>query len=412
MKLKKVLALGLVLAMAVSLAACGGGTSGAGTPPPSSAAPAPTPEANQGGASPAPTELISKYGVDLSKYAGLDWPTVKLIGAAMTDADGAIGAPMRFYFDLISEASGGKVTFEEFWQGQLCAGQDTYENVRDGIADFGQTPINYEYSPYILYQVCFTLPFITTDPAVASEALDMVAKQFPEFAAREQDIGVHVATIVGEANYQVPTSDKLDPDKFDLSWYNGSKLALGSSFFSRWCSAVGVVPVTGLGAPACYEAYTTGVINGVFGYDSMMYDWQYIEVCKSMIEQDMGALGGIASIWNMDTWNSFSPEIQTALDELAVSARAVYNEWRHEKESKAHEDMYADGLIQVKLTEEQRQEWANKIFASDDYNTVKMWINDAAAEGYSNGKDIVRAWADALQELGYEFPYDVDAVIG
>ena len=407
MKLKNLLALGLALAMTLSLAACGGG--GGDQPSGSGNTPAAEEPGETGGSS--TSQFLNEYGVDVSAYKDLDWPTVNLIGAAMTDDEGAIGAPMRFYFDLITEASGGKVTFQEFWQEQLCSGQDTYENVRDGIADFGQTPINYEYSPYILYQVCFTLPFITGDVALTGDALASLAEQFPEFREREEQIGVHVASIVAEADYQIATSDTLDPAAFDLSWFNGSKLAVGSSYFSRWGDALGAVPVTGLGATGTYEGYTTGVINGAFTYNSMMYDWQYIEVCSSMIEAKLGSLGGVASIWNMDTWNSFSPEIQTALDELAVLARGVYNEWRAEKEATANEDMYNDGLIKVEMTDEQRAEWAEKIFASDECNTIKQWISDMEAEGYTNGKEIVQAWADALKAGGYEFPYDVDAMI-
>lgn len=396
MKTRKLLTFLLIVCMSAMLfCSCGNGTED------------PSGNAGNGEA----TEIISKYGYDLSKYAALDWPKQKLIGAAMTDSNGAIGAPMRFYFDLISEASQGNITFDEYWEGQLCEGADTYENVRDGIADFGQTPINYEYTPYILYQVCFTLPFVSTDGTVTEKSLKTLRENFPEFEERDNANGIHVAMISGEANYQVPTTDKLDPDKFDLSWYKGAKLALGSSFFSKWCESIGTVPVTGLGAPACYEAYTTGVINGVFGYASMMYDWQYIEVCKSMIEQNIGALGGVASVWNIDTWNSFSPEIQTALDELADLALEQYDQWRAEKEAKANENMYKDGLIKVTLTDADREAWAEKIFSNDKYNTVKSWIADAEAEGITNAKEIVQAWAKAQQDNGHTFPYDVAAIV-
>lgn len=396
MKKGKLISLLLILAL-LALALCGcGGSSNEGT--------------DESDAGEEATEVISQYGYDLTEYASLNWPEVKLIGAAMTDSDGAIGAPMRFYIDLIKEASQGKVDFEEYWEAQLCTGQDTYENVRDGVADLGQTPINYEYSPYIYYQVCFSLPFISTDGVTTEECLKDLKELYPEIEARDNEYGIHVATIVGEANYQVPTTDTLDPDNFDMSWYKGAKLALGSSYFSRWCEAVGVIPVTGLGAPACYEAYTTGVINGVFGYASMMYDWKYIEICKSMIEQDIGALGGIASVWNIDTWNSFDPEIQAALDDLAELARQEYDKWRAAKENKAIEDMYNDGLIKVVLTDEQKADWVEKIFASDDYNTIKLWINDAKAEGIENAEEIAKKWAELQKSHGHNFPYDVDSL--
>jgi TRAP-type C4-dicarboxylate transport system substrate-binding protein len=353
--------------------------------------------------------VTSEYGYDLTEFANVDWPEIDLVTSAQQDEDGSISMMTRFYIDMISEASGGKVTFTDYWNATFCGGRENYDNIRDGIVDYGEVPSNYEYTPFFLYQIAYSIPFVSTDFVLNGEAVMNLANQHPEFAESNEKAGVYVTAVRGIENYICPSNQELVQDTFTLDWYDGSRVAVGSSFYSKWIEALGAIPITGGSAAANYEGYMNGVIDGSFVSDSLICDYQYYEVCKSVIEMDIGARGSTLSCWNIDTWNSFSPEVQEALQGIADLCVEEYNKVLNESIASYEDKIYNEyGLTKIMLSDEVKSEWCEKILADDKYNTMKIWIAEAEELGVENAEELMADFFKSYEDLGHEFIFDVD----
>ncbi len=401
--MKKLLAMFLALTMLFALTACGSTNNGDEKPDAENKIDVTDKnESNTG------TTIISQYGYDLSKYAEIDWPTVELTTSAQQAETGSISMMTRFYVDMIQEASQGKVTFKEYWDATLCSGQENYEYIRDGVADYGEVPSNYEYSPFFLYQIAYCIPFTSTDFALNGEAVKLLQDQYPEFQTANEESGVHIVAIRGIENYICPTNQNLTEESFSLDWFKNMRISVGSTFYSKWIEAIGAIPITGAGAAGDYENFMNGVIDGDFLSYSLVCDYQFYEVCKAIVEMDMGGRGSALSCWNLDTWNSFSAEVQTTLQEIAELCVEVYNEKLNEMIDGYADKIYNEyNLNKIAVSDEIKAEWCDIIFANDDYNTMKMWISEAESLGYENAEEMVDALVDCYAGLGYEFPFDV-----
>lgn len=390
-------------AMLISLAACGGSTADNET----SASPSASGDSGTEATGDAET-VISKYGYDLTEFAQVDWPTVNLTTSAQQSETGSISMMTRFYIDMITEASQGKVTFTEYWDATLCSATENYENIRDGIADYGEVPSMYEYTPFFLYQIAYSVPFVSTDFALNGYALSALVEQYPEFTAANEAAGVYVSAIRGIENYICPTPQTINQDDFTLSWFDGARLAVGSSSYSKWSEALGAIPITGGSAADNYEKFMNGAIDGAFSSDSLICDYQYYEVCNTIIELDIGARGSTLSCWNLDTWNSFSSEVQDALQGIADLCVEEYNKVLSSAIEDYENTIFNEkGLNRITLSDELKAEWCDAIVSNDDYNTMKLWIAEAEELGYDNAKELMDSFVTCFEDLGYEFPFDI-----
>ena len=147
--MKKLLAILLCIAVVFSFAACGGSDNGGETTEP--------------------------------EQTTADYPEMTLTCAGLDKEDTAKAHDLRIFIDLVTEKSGGKITFNEYWSAQLGVATANLDTIGQGIADVGTVCTLYTPTQLPLSQITYCVPFAPSDVAQAAELMDRISAQHPEF---------------------------------------------------------------------------------------------------------------------------------------------------------------------------------------------------------------------------------------
>ena len=178
--MKKLLAILLCLAMVFSFAACGGSSSG------DQAAPAE------------------------SGDAAADYPELTLTCAGLDKEDTAKAHDLRIFMDLVTEKSGGKITFNEYWSAQLGVATANLDTIGQGIADVGTVCTLYTPTQLPLSQITYCVPFAPSDVAMAGELMDKISEAHPEFYEEYEKNGTVCLAWKGNEPYKLYSKDGFE----------------------------------------------------------------------------------------------------------------------------------------------------------------------------------------------------------
>lgn len=378
--MKKTICTALSAALLLTgLAGCGGSGGAATTPAPA-------------GNSAPPTSVTTPAS------GQAQYPTMKLSVAALDSADKAKAHDIEIFTDLVTERSGGAITFEVYYNAQLGKATDNLSTIGSGIADLGTVCTLYTPSNLPLSQITYCIPFAPSDPTLAAQLMYEVSKAHPEFYEEYEKNNVVNLGWKGNEPYKLYSKNQLT----STSQLNGMKLTLGGVYYIPWFEAVGGVPVN---APAAdlYQTIKTGVATGSFVYDSIYCDYKLYEVEDFCLEVGLGARNNDTICFNKTVWDGLDDATKALLQECADEAMAQFQTWQDEQMAGWSQEMADNGVTTSPLSDQEKADWAET--ALDYKDTLQMWIDEVTALGY-DGAGIMSTYLKAGESLGYQWAFD------
>ncbi len=327
-----------------------------------------------------------------------DWPEMRLSYAGQAPEDTFNGYHAKVFMDEIERRTGGKITFDRYFNGTLYSGAELYSALVDGSVDMVTNYWLYVPAQTPLYQMVLSVPFTTTDNRLATEIAREFAEQEPAFEDQAEKEGYHVLANFAVTEYQIFSKGAIK------SWkdMNGRKLNFGGVYYAPMFETAGVAQVAG-GIADFYQSVKTGVASGMFidTADAAMY--KYYEITDSVYDCEMGSRATFALSINKDVYDAMDPKVQELFDEVGLYAEQEHLRW-YEEEQKPKDDEALSVLEYTKITPEDKAEWAEAIQNSGN-DPIDMWIAQADEAGY-NGREIINKYLAFIESKGHEFPFD------
>lgn len=299
--------------------------------------------------------------------------------------------------EKLEEATGGKVEVTTYPAESLCKSREAFEAVKGGVADMAWMVPGYYEGKFPL-TTSMALPFMTlpeghkdgktlSDSAVNGIILQTVYETVPEFQEEWSEVKL-LFLQVGNATKPV-TIDKPISSLDDLQ---GMKIRQDGGYPNEMWQMLGGSPVF-IPLPELYPALEKGVLDGAAVSWAMMLNFKLYEVLQYQTEVPMNA-PQLATIMNLDKWNSLSPDIQEAIMSVSGTwgsefAGATWGgfDLRDEAYKKFADEGHA--IESVELDPGEYEKWQETAIPLWD-----KWIDDMEAKGLPGQKVI-----DEIQRL-------------
>ena len=372
--MKKLLAILLCIAVIFTFAACGG----------SNDEPAPADE---------PEETTEP-----AETTDVEYPEMTLTCAGLDKEDTAKAHDLRIFIDLVTEKSGGKITFNEYWSAQLGVATANLDTIGQGIADVGTVCTLYTPTQLPLSQITYCVPFAPSDVAQAAELMDRISAQHPEFYEEYEKNGTVCLAWKGNEPYKLYSKDGFET----LDDINGKNITMGGVYYVPWFESIGAIPVS---APAAdlYQTIKNNLAVGSFVYDSIYCDFKLYEVEANVLAIGLGARNCDVIAFNKAKWDTLDENTQALLQECATEAMDEFHVWEADQMAGWEQQMKDNGVTFKEMSEEDKAKWAETALAYQD--TLQSWIDDATAAGY-DGAAIMADYLKNGEEMGYTWVFD------
>lgn len=314
MNLKKLLSLLLAVAMMLALAACGGSAapSGGESSPPAASDPS---SSDPGSSEPAPPSGDGEtYNIILNLHKGEN--------ASVQE---------KAYMEAVTEATGGRVTFEVYYANSLLKPAEVPEGLANGIIDMGVINVA-EYPSIIpLTSYLLTMPFSGIQGDDYYTVTDQLLSEYPEIEAEFASGDMKLIT------YHYASSTNLffakDVDVHTPADLQGKQMIATSASVQTLISNAGGAPVSA-GPPDFYSYLERSVTDGIVNHWGQVFNSALFEVCDTAVIFGADANAGItrdlnALVISPAKWDSLPADIQEAF----ISCADVY-----QTEAKAYMD--------------------------------------------------------------------------
>jgi TRAP-type C4-dicarboxylate transport system substrate-binding protein len=293
----------------------------------------------------------------------------------------------------VTKRTNGLITFETFWGCALGSPPEHSELVKMGTAQVCQFHEWYTPGKFPLGDFEYVFPFGPTDYVIVAKANRQIRQEFPEFYRdhRRQNIIQLCDPPGGVYDFlsKIPVRTLKD--------FEGQKVSLIGRYFGKWLPP-GATAVVRLGHER-YDLLRAGVVKiDLLPFD-LLYAFKLHEQTKYYIKTDLISCCWNAIHMNLDTFNSFSPEIQKILLEIGPyielkAATEIIPRWQ----KKIYKDWKEAGIETIVFPEEEKMKWVQLI-----PDTAAEWAEDVEKKGYPGFK-IVQRWQEITADMGYKWP--------
>ncbi len=291
--------------------------------------------------------------------------------------------------EKLTEATNGKVIVTTYPAESLAKATEVYEAVKGGVADMAWMVPGY-YEGRFPLTTSMALPFITlaeghkdgktlSDSAVNGIILQTVYETIPEFQKEWSEVKL-LFLQVGNATKPVTKSKPIR----SLADLQGLKIRQDGGYPNEMWKMLGGSPVF-IPLPEVYPSIEKGIMDGAALSWAMMLNFKLYEVLKYQTEVPMNS-PQLATIMNLDKWNSFSPEIQEAIMSVSGTWGSEFAgmtwggfDLRDEAYKKFADEGHAIELVQLNPGEyEKWVEVAKPLWGK--------WVEDMEAQGLPGQK--------------------------
>lgn len=246
-----------------------------------------------------------------------DFPEMRLVVNDLGAAGSTTGRALEAYAAAITEATGGKVTFEFHMASGLLAPAEAAEGIGAGVADMGSmlTPYTPALFPVGNWMVGLgTLPKGGVPFATAYGGVAQVEYQLstPELVDEFASIGL---VILGSAFNQAFDMLCTKPVR-TLDDAKGKRIRTGGQLWSLEVQALGMQPVP-LVPTELYEGFSRGIVDCLDLHVNGYFDFGLLGVPGKKYWTPVELAGWNASyyVMNKARWDSMPPELQTIFRE-------------------------------------------------------------------------------------------------
>jgi TRAP-type transport system periplasmic protein len=373
----------LVLALVLILPACSStSTTTAPAPAPAtSAAPAPAPATSAApapvsSAAPAPATTPAAAAKPIELIFSTPGPEVLPEFTYL----GGIG-PIKQAFLDITQATGGKVTFKNYYGGALNAAGTTYEAVISGAVDIGTDQPSYNKGRFPMTEI-LELPWGYPSALAASK---ITWDAFQKFQPKE----MNGMMFIFNRCYGHPVIMSNKPVR-SINDMKGLKIR-GTGNMNDVLTALGAAPVS-MPIFEVYDALRKGTMDGALTGPDNFAPYKFNEVVKYVTDVSFMANGMITStLMNTGKFNSLPPDVQKVFKDSIANVNPKYWDIIEKTMVSGLEYAKSKGLEIITIPAAEIPQWqatAKKV--ADKY------VADSAAKG-NNSQEVATWVQDAIK---------------
>ena len=213
------------------------------------------------------------------------------------------------WFADIEEATGGAVKVQPYWAASLCTMQEAYSAVVSGLADMSHIDPFHVAGQFPLTELQMMSSF---DKKVwrPSRVYAELYEKFPEIQAEHADM--KILAFVSSHTSWLATTGKAIRTLEDCA---GQKWNGPGVVFAMRAEAVGAVPMN-VTPPEVYSATEKGVVDGGGTQLAWLWSLKLGELYKYINSVPFTGTPLFVGM-NWEKWNSLSPDIQEAIEEVS-----------------------------------------------------------------------------------------------
>ena len=288
------------------------------------------------------------------------------------------------------EAAGSKyrIAWTEAFGGSLYGFQDTLNAVSNGITDIGWIGALWEPAKLPLQNIMYSTPFATNS---VKQAVDVMNVLNDKNAAVQKEWADNKVVCFGACvsdGYHLFTKFPVN----SLDDMKGKKL-LGAPVCAPWIQALGATLVVS-GLPQMYSQLQTGIADGVVLIATGAWPLKIHEVAPFITEVDTGPLTFGGSAMNADSFKKMPPDVQKVLRELGREYSTENARLIGTRLEAAMKGMVAAGAKTSKMSEANRQKWADSIAPLG-----KLWVENLEKRGIQ-AKPILAEFMNTVRAYG------------
>ncbi|WP_288929080.1 C4-dicarboxylate TRAP transporter substrate-binding protein [uncultured Maritimibacter sp.] len=320
------------------------------------------------------------------------------------DQNANFGKAMVAWEESITEFTGGKITFENYWSSSLLGALDTLSGVGDGVADIGLIIPSYMPQELPVGSWLFgmgaalsgsTVHDVAAGGAAALETVLTFEPLTQEYASHNVKVLQATATPAYNLLCNTPISTPEDAQ--------GKRARAIGAVWSQTAEALGMTPVS-IAWGEAYEGLQRGVFDCMVINPNQYADGLVLkDVAPEYVPVTMAQLQASTWVMNLDVWNDFPKELQDFITQANV--KAAYDIWEGymDIEAKAGELIAAGDVIHTNdvsalepIAKEQRAAYVAGLAdtAPDSVSDPQAFVDDYQAR--------IAYWNEALVADGYE----------
>ena len=297
------------------------------------------------------------------------------------------------FMSEITERSGGQVQWEKHWGGSLGNVIEHLPLVSTGAVDVIKLPMAAHPAELPLGGFETAFPFSAPDSVMVVKAerifQDKYNKEFKEMFERNNILDIFM---FGWDPLDVMSSFPVET----VEDFKGEVVMVWGHWYPKHFE-----PISGVMACPAYERYMN-MKQGVSRIDCLPLSSQdtvkLYEVAKYHTTVGVGAHSLWRTFVNLDTWNSFSPELQKIF--LDVGKEMEYEHPRNHmaNQSVIKEKFKKEGVTFIVMSEEEKLKWVNQL-----PDIPAMWVAEMEERGYTNALQMGRDWLKIMEDVGHEW---------
>jgi TRAP-type transport system periplasmic protein len=250
---------------------------------------------------------------------------------------------------------GDQYEIVSFTGGQLASGPDTYEAIRDGIADCGWVPATYEgVMPLVTVA---DLPFLYKDHLTHLKLWRRL------YNAGMQDymhsVGIHIA---GPAGFMTPYGLWSRKPVGTLEELKGQKIRNPGGVNTDILKALGMIPVQ-MASPESYSSMQTGVLDGVNMTEVTNVSLKLEELTRHVSRFYMNVPSSASGVaWNPKTWNALPRPVQVIMEQATIEA--CYHHWEayhYTADQEVTKTLNKRGIKIATMSEKEKARWVERL---------------------------------------------------
>lgn len=260
---------------------------------------------------------------------------------------------VQVWADRIEDATNGRVTITSYPGGTLIGAAETYNQVKEGVADLGLSCFAYTRGQFPVLEA-FELPGVTYKN---SKAASMVAwegiKQLSPEEVQDTKLLMVIATGPGDLFTTTPVRSLEDIQGLEIR-------ATGLS--AKTIEALGGTPV-GMPQSETYEALSKGIVKGNLSPVEVLKGWNHAEVTEYITKTPFLYNTLFFVTMNLDKWNSIPKDLQ----DIIIETTETFHEeigiglWDMQNEAGIDFAINEQGMEVIDLSEEEAQIWIDRV---------------------------------------------------
>lgn len=237
------------------------------------------------------------------------------------DPNANFGSAMVQWEEAITEFTNGKITFENYWSASLLNALNVLEGVSDGVADVGLIIPSYfpNQMPVATWMFGFgaalsgsTVHDVAAGGATSLEYGLTYQPLIDEYASHNLKLLQGTSTPAYNLLCNTPITSLEDAQ-------DKRARAIGA-VWSDSVEALGMTPIS-IAFNEAYEGLQRGVFECmVLNPNQLVIGNVFKDVAPEYVPVTMAQLQSSSWVMNLDTWNSFPPELQAFITEQNVIA--------------------------------------------------------------------------------------------